>query len=43
MGTELTWTLAPILLGSYFLGQYVGIRWQKSAKSRKSSGSQKAG
>lgn len=25
---ELSWTLAPFLFGSYFLGQFVGRKWR---------------
>jgi len=28
-GIELTWTLAPFLFGSYFLGQFLGKKWRK--------------
>lgn len=27
-GIDLTWTLAPFLFGSYFLGQFIGRKWR---------------
>jgi hypothetical protein len=29
-GIELTWTLAPFLFGSYFLGQFIGKKWRQT-------------
>jgi hypothetical protein len=28
-GIDLTWTLAPFLFGSYFLGQFIGKKWRQ--------------
>lgn len=35
-GIDLTWTLAPFLFGSYFLGQWIGRKWkvQRDLKSQ---------
>jgi len=27
-GIDLSWTLAPFLFGSYFLGQFIGKKWR---------------
>jgi hypothetical protein len=32
-GISLTWTLAPFLFGSYFLGQYIGKKIQQKRVS----------
>ncbi len=32
---ELTWTLSPFLLGSYFLGQYLGRKWRQLRQFKK--------
>lgn len=33
-GIELTWTLAPFLFSSYFLGQFIGKKWRETRMLR---------
>jgi len=32
---DLTWTLAPFLFGSYFLGQFLGRKWKSIREVKK--------
>jgi len=34
-GIDLTWTLAPFLFGSYFLGQFLGRKWRLMRQLKK--------
>jgi hypothetical protein len=34
-GIELSWTLAPFLFGSYFLGQFIGKKWRQARMLKK--------
>lgn len=34
-GIDLTWTLAPFLFGSYFLGQFIGKKWRQARMLKK--------
>ena len=36
-GIDLTWTLAPFLFGSYFLGQFIGRKWRLERGANKLS------
>ena len=36
-GIDLTWTLAPFLFGSYFLGQFIGRKWRLRRETNKLS------
>ena len=34
-GIDLSWTLAPFLFGSYFLGQFLGRKWKSIREVKK--------